>query len=117
MYKRETFCGFDIYEDVVNGEYVVFKKGSTIDELFRGDKEDAYEYALYNKPQRKTIERVNGRMKERPKDISKFVERVVNELCDEYPDIDFFDLYYAFQAGFMYHLSGRMLKEGSQTSK
>ncbi len=111
MYKRDTFCCFDIYEDVVNGEYVVFKKGSTIDELFRGDKEDTYEYVLENKPERKTIERINGRMKKRPKDIDKFVERVVNELCDEYPDIDLFDLCYAFQAQFMFQLSLRMVKE------
>ena len=114
MYKRETFCGFDIYEDVVNGEYVVFKKGSTIDELFRGDKGDVYEYALKNKPQRKPMERINGRYKDDLKGIDEFCEKVAVDLCEEYPDVDILDLENIFRRVFGFKLSLQLMKESAK---
>ena len=114
MYKRDTFCGFDIYEDVVNGEYVVYKKGDTIYDLFRGSKGDAYEYVLKNKPQRKPMERVNGKYKDHLKGIDEFCEKVAEDLCAKYPDIDILDLENIFRRVFGYKLSLLLMKESAE---
>lgn len=114
MYKRDTFCGFDIYEDVVNGEYVVFKKESTTDELFRGDKGDAYEYVLKNKLQRKPMERVNGRYKDKLEGMDEFCEKVVKDLCAKYPEVDILDLENIFRRVFGYKLSLQLMRESAE---
>lgn len=114
MYKRDTFCGFDIYEDVVNNEYVIFKKGDKIHDLFRGSKGDVYEYVLKNKIQRKPMERVNGRYKDKLEGMDEFCEKVAKDLCAEYPDIDILDLDNIFRRVFGYKLSLQLMKESAE---
>ena len=114
MYKKETFCGFDIYEDFINAEYVVFKKGDTIHELFRGDRGDAYDYIVKNKPQRKPMERVNGKYKDHLEGFDEFCEKVAEDLCAAYPDIDILDLENIFHRNFTYKLSMQLMKENAK---
>ena len=67
--------------------------------------------------ERKTIERVNGRFVKRLEGISDFAEKVAKELCEKYPDVDFFDIKYSFDTAFNHAMSMEILKYSALPSK
>ena len=47
MYYRETINGYDIYEDFINADWVLFEKGNTTNEIIRGNMETVYNKATF----------------------------------------------------------------------
>lgn len=61
---------------------------------------------------RKTIPRnEKGQFVWTPKDIESFTQKVVDELCEIYPDIDLFELEFLFHKEISYVMSTRLLRE------
>ena len=61
---------------------------------------------------RQIIKRMpDGRLEKRPDDIDEFAKEVVKNLCNKYPDIDFFDLKYCFETSFNFEFTCRMAEE------
>lgn len=67
--------------------------------------------------ERKTIERVNGRFAKRLEGIDDFAKKVAKELCEKYPDVDFFDIKYSFDTAFNFAMSMEILKYSAEPSK
>ena len=64
---------------------------------------------------RKPIERTKyGQYAEELKGMNDFVKEVVKELCDKYPDADFFDLENMFESNFRFELVVRMMEEAAE---
>lgn len=60
--------------------------------------------------ERKTIERVNGQMKTHLEGITEFAMIVAKDLCEKYPEVDFFDLECMFKREFDFQMSLQVLK-------
>ena len=60
--------------------------------------------------ERKTIERKNGQMSKPLEGMAEFAEMVAKELCEKYPDVDFFDLEFMFKREFNHQMSLQVLK-------
>jgi hypothetical protein len=67
--------------------------------------------------ERKTIERVNGRFAKSLEGMDDFAKKVVKELCEKYPDIDFFDLEFSFKRAFNFAMSLELLEYSAKPSK
>lgn len=67
--------------------------------------------------ERKTIERVNGRFAKKLEGIGDFAEKVAKELCERYPDVDFFDIKYSFDTAFNFAMSMEILRYSAEPSK
>ena len=62
--------------------------------------------------ERKTIPRnEKGQFIWIPKDMETFTQKVVDELCEKYPDIDLFELEFLFHRKISYAMSTRLLME------
>jgi len=48
MYLRDSICGYDIYEDFINADWVLFRVGDIVCEILRGSKEEVYNKATEN---------------------------------------------------------------------
>ena len=65
--------------------------------------------------ERKIIARTNqGQYVNFPKDIDKFAKKVAEELCEKYPDVDFFDLEHIFDGQFHFAMAMELMKYGSE---
>ena len=68
--------------------------------------------------ERKPIERTKqGQYVKHLEGMREFTEKVAKELCERYPDVDFFDMQIMFERDFNFAMSMELLKYGSERNK
>ena len=64
---------------------------------------------------RKPLDRTSkGKYATVPESLDDYVERIANDYCNMFPDIDIIDLHYLFQSKFGFYMMRRLGRESAE---